>query len=94
MSKINEKDAPEGYIAVEPEQNYHFGGECKGCCFLGNYECLSEEAICCAECREDGRDVIFKREEPSPDDSVVANDCLKKSLDIIPAAWKAFQQHK
>ena len=57
---INEKDAPVGYIAVEPEQYYHFGGECKGCCFLGNYECLSEEAICSAECREDGRDVIFK----------------------------------
>jgi hypothetical protein len=60
MSKINEYEAPEGYIAVEPEQYYHFGGECKGCCFLGNYVCLSEEAICCAECREDGRDVIFK----------------------------------
>ena len=60
MSKINEKDAPVGYVAVEPEQYYYFGGECKGCCFLGNYECLSEEAICSAECREDGRDVIFK----------------------------------
>ena len=22
------------------------------------------------------------------------NDCLKKSLDNLPAAWKVFQQHK
>ena len=60
MSKIDKYNAPEGYTAVEPERYHHFGGECKGCCFLGNYECLSEEAICSAECREDGRDVIFK----------------------------------
>ena len=60
MSKINEKDAPVGYMAVEPEQYHHFGGECKGCAFLGNHECLSEEAICWVEGREDGRDVIFK----------------------------------
>ena len=46
---------------------------------------------CWAEGRDDGRDVIFKREGPSGDDSAVAS---KKSLDILPAAWKAFQQHK
>ena len=57
---INKKDAPVGYIAVEPELHHPFGGECKGCCFLGDYECLSEEAICWAEGREDGRDVIFQ----------------------------------
>ena len=30
---INEKDAPVGYIAVEPEQYYHFGGEYKDVAF-------------------------------------------------------------
>ena len=94
MSKINKYEAPVGYVAVEPEQYHHFGGECNGCSFLGNHECLSEEVICSAECREDGRDVIFKREGSSGDDSAVASDFLKKSLDILPAAWKAFQQHK
>ena len=57
---INKKDAPVGCIAVEPEQYYDQSGECKGCCFQGDYECLSKEAVCWAEGRDDGRDVIFK----------------------------------
>ena len=61
MSTIDKYNAPQGCIAVAPEELSLDGiGECSGCCFLGNYECLSEEAICSAECREDGRDVIFK----------------------------------
>ena len=59
MSKINKYEAPQGYIAVEPEQYYNQTGDCKGCCF-NQVGCSSKEAICCAECREDGRDVIFK----------------------------------
>ena len=60
MSKINEYEAPQGYIAVEPERYYYFGGgDCKGCCF-NQVTCSSKEAICWAEGREDGRDVIFK----------------------------------
>ena len=57
---INKKDAPVGYIAVKPEQYYNQSGECKGCCFFDVSGCLSEEAICWAEGRDDGRDVIFK----------------------------------
>ena len=60
MSKIDKHEAPQGYIAVEPELHYPFGADCKGCCFFGISGCLSKEAICWAECREDGRDVIFQ----------------------------------
>ena len=59
MSKINKYEAPQGYIAVEPEQYYRFGGDCKGC-YFNQVVCSSKEAICWAEGREDGRDVIFK----------------------------------
>ena len=60
MNEINEYEAPQGYMAVEPEQYYDQSGDCEGCCFQGDYECLSEEAICWVEGRTDGRDVIFK----------------------------------
>ena len=59
MSKIDKYEAPQGYIAVEPERYFPFGGDCKGCCF-NQVTCLGKGAICYAECREDGRDVIFK----------------------------------
>ena len=49
---------------------------------------------CLAEGREDKQDVIFKREGLSREAVVAAVGCLKKSLDNLPAAWKAFQQHK
>lgn len=58
MSKINKYEAPQGYIAVEPEQYYDQSGVCKGCCFY--LEGCSKQAVCWAEGRKDGRDVIFK----------------------------------
>ena len=59
MNKINVYEAPQGYIAVEPEEFYNQSGECEGCCF-DQAGCSRQEAICWAEGREDGRDVIFK----------------------------------
>ena len=56
---INKKDAPLGYYAVEPEQYYNQSGCCEGCCFYLE-GCPKQEAICWAEGRRDGRDVIFK----------------------------------
>ena len=59
MNNIDKYDAPEGYIAVEPEQYYNQSGECSGCCFY-QVRCSSKEAVCWAEGRKDKRDVIFK----------------------------------
>ena len=103
MSTIDTYNAPLGCIAVSPDDFSHDGiGECSGCCFDSGDDrgCVLDlqhdyvSTPCWAEGRDDGRDVIFKREGSSGDDSVVANDCLKKSLDNLPAAWKAFQQYK
>ena len=103
MSTIDEYQAPRGCIAVAPEEYSPDGiGECSGCCFdsgddLGCMLDMQHDYVstpCWADGRADGHDVIFKRDGSSGDGSVVANDCLKKSLDNLPAAWKAFQQHK
>ena len=103
MSTIDTYNAPLGCIAVSPDDFSHDGiGECSGCCFDSGDDrgCVLDlqhdyvSTPCWAEGRDDGRDVIFKREGSSGDDSVVANDYLKKSLDNLPAAWKAFQQYK
>lgn len=59
MSEINKYDAPEGYVAVEPEQYYNQSGDCTGC-YFNQVGCSSKEPICWAEGREDKRDVIFK----------------------------------
>lgn len=59
MNEINVYEAPQGYIAVEPEEFYNQSGECKGCCF-DQVGCSKQEVACWAEEREDGRDVIFK----------------------------------
>lgn len=59
MNEINEYEAPQGYIAVEPEQYYDQSGDCEGCCFY-LVGCSKQEAVCWAEGRKDGRDVIFK----------------------------------
>ena len=34
MNEINKYEAPQGYIAVEPEQYYDQSGDCEGCCFF------------------------------------------------------------
>ena len=103
MSTVDKYNAPRGCVAVSPEEFSHDGiGECSGCCFDSGDDrwCVlhmqhdSVSTSCWAEGREDNQDEIFKREESSGDGSVVANDCLKKSLDNLPAAWKAFQQYK
>ena len=103
MNTIDKYNAPRGCIAVSPEESSLDGiGGCGGCCFdsVDDLRCMLDlqhnyvPTPCWAEGREDKQDVIFKREGSSGDDSAVASDCLKKSLDILPAAWKAFQQHK
>ena len=104
MSKIDKYNAPRGCVAVSPDEYSRDGiGECNGCCFDSGGDdkgCVLDmqhdyvSTPCWAEGREDNQDVIFKREESPGEGDVVALDCLKKSLDNLPAAWKAFQQHK
>ena len=104
MSTIDKYNAPRGCIAVVPEEYSNDGiGECSRCHFNSGGDdrgCLLDmqhdyvSSPCWAEGRTDEHDVIFKRDGPSGDGSVVANDCLKKSLDNLPAAWKVFKQHK
>ena len=104
MSTIDKYNAPRGCTAVSPEEFSNDGiGECIGCCFNSGGDdrgCLLDmqhdyvSAPCWAEGREDKQDVIFKQDGPSGEDDVVALDCLKKSLDNLPAAWKVFQQQK
>ena len=103
MSTVDAYNAPRGCVAVAPEEFSHDGiGECSGCCFDSGDDrgCVLDmqhdyvSTPCWAEGREDKQDVIFKRDGSSGDDSAVASDCLKKSLDILPAAWKVFQQYK
>ncbi len=103
MDTIDKYNAPRGCIAVAPEEFSRDGvGECSGCCFDSEDDsgCMLHvqhdyaSTSCWAEGREDEHDVIFQRNGPSGDGDVVALDCLKKSLDNLPAAWKVFQQHK
>ena len=103
MNTIDTYNAPRGCVAVHPEKFSHDGiGECNGCCFdsgddLGCMLDIQHNYVptpCWASGREDKQDVIFKREGLSREAVVAAVGCLKKSLDILPAAWKAFQKHK
>ena len=96
MSTIDEYNAPRGCIAVTPDEFSHDGiGGCGGCCFDsgGDMGCVLHMqqgdcpmTSCWAEGREDNQDVIFKRDGPSGEGDTVALDCLKKSLDNLPAA--------
>jgi hypothetical protein len=55
--KVNEKDAPEGCIAVKATML------CGGCC-MKKKMCLFEPTFnCCPSEREDGQIVIFKKEK-------------------------------
>ena len=103
MSKIDKYNAPRGCIAVFPEGHSLDGiGECTGCCFDSEDDmgCLLDmqhdyvSTPCWAEGREDNQDVVFKRDGSYGEGDTVALDCLKKSLDNLPAAWKVFKQHK
>ena len=68
MTTVNERDAPPGCIAIQPEQFTDGAGSCAGCCYdSGNDNgCLLDVASsvmyspCWAEGREDNTDVIFK----------------------------------
>ena len=53
MSKINEKDAPVGYIAVAASRNH----QCNECDMF--YMCLTYSKRCDARYREDKQNVIF-----------------------------------
>ena len=82
MSEIDKYNAPRGCFAVAPEEYSRDGiGECSGCCFDSedDLRCMLDMqhdyvSTCWAEERADEQDVIFKREEPSPDDSVTEKD--------------------
>ena len=57
---INEKDAPEGYVAVLAEKPLH----CRGCDFrdLQNEGgCTHHGGVSCMPDRKDGQIVIFKK---------------------------------
>ena len=68
MSKIDKYNAPQGYIAVEPEQFADGAGSCAGCCYDSGDDngCLLDMTSsvmyypCWAEGRQDCCDVIFK----------------------------------
>ena len=103
MKDIDKYNAPRGYIAVFPDEFSGDGiGGCTGCCFDSGDDmgCVLDmqhdymSTPCWAEGRADHQDVIFKRDGPSGEGDTVALDCLKKSLDNLPAAWKVFKQHK
>ena len=57
MSFIDEKDAPEGYVAAEPIQG------CLECAFDEDFsECFLVSKLCVTSRRNDKRNVIFKEE--------------------------------
>ena len=88
MKEIDEKDAPEGYVAVEPMQWLHNGsGGCNGCLFITT-DCSSKEVIrCCAEGRAAKQDVIFKHKDEM-------SESLKTALGNLPLALERFQHYK
>ena len=91
MKEIDEKDAPDGYVACTPIPDVSGYGSCIGCAFD------DEHANCClpsrgkAKCsmyeRKDGRDVIFKREDEM-------SESLKTALGNLPLALERFQHYK
>ena len=63
MGTIDQKDAPEGYIAVKPEIDSNGDAVCDGCVFddgLNVYQACSD---CAGYNRADNQDVIFKLRE-------------------------------
>lgn len=56
MIEINKNDAPDGYIAVE------FTSGCNGCAFR-IYNSCGPERNCEGNEREDGKDVVFVKDE-------------------------------
>ena len=88
IKEIDQYDAPEGYVAVEPMQRLHNGSSsCNGCLFITT-DCSSKEVIqCCAEGRADKQDVIFKRKDEM-------SESLKTALGNLPLALERFQHYK
>lgn len=64
MSKVNPKEAPSGYYAVEDTVG---GTSCRGCVFISGMQCTRSERMrehggyCTSEERRDGHNVIFKK---------------------------------
>ena len=84
MGTVDQKDAPEGCVAVEPMQRLHNGSSsCNGCLFITT-DCSSKEVIqCCAEGRADKQDVIFKHKDE-------ISDSLKTAMGNLPLALERF----
>ena len=61
MTRLNENEAPPGYIAVEDPGRYH-GTSCGKCSMYVNGFCTvkSPHSCCCLD-RVDGCDVIFAK---------------------------------
>lgn len=57
-AKIQENDAPKGYIAVKIPSNEREIDICTGCAFVQESRCGMDKP-CCAMERKDGRNVIF-----------------------------------
>ena len=96
---IDEKDSPEGYVAVAVNVDK---ATCKGCCFFETVEgwegtkgrtCtlplddVLKPRMCSAERRVDEQDVIFKRKEGM-------SKSLKTALGNLPLALERFQYYK
>ena len=88
MKEIDEYNAPEGCVVVEPMQRLHNGSSsCTGCLFITT-DCSSKEVIqCCAEGRADKQDVIFKHKDEMSEN-------LKTALGNLPLALERFQHYK
>ena len=58
-TKLQENDAPKGYVAVEILPDYdHKLDICTGCAFVGDSQC-GKDRPCCSGDRKDKRNVIF-----------------------------------
>ena len=78
MNKVNQNEAPEGYVAVD---GANLG--CPSC----EYNCGTDEP-CLAERRKDGCDVIFKR--PG---GMTFEEALKLLREGKEVRWKAWERY-
>ena len=91
MKEIDEKDAPEGYVACTPIPDLLGYDSCIGCAFDDEHanSCLPSrgKAKCSMYERKDEQDVIFKHKDE-------ISDSLKTALGNLPLALERFQHYK